>query len=947
MSETNELYHYGTKRHSGRYPYGSGEDPYQHEPSHFLNQVKQLKKEGYTESQIAEKLLGEGKKSTHLRAEIAMKTNEKRAADRARAVRLKAHGYSNTEIGRRMGINESSVRNLLAPSMEYKASKIETVANVLKDQVDQKKYLDITAGSELQFDALTDGEGKPISLGADQILNVSQTSLKNSVAYLEKQGYKTHYLQVEQASNPGKKTTVKVLTKGDVPWSEVNNNRDKILSPGGVYIDTGNSVCSIRPPVSIDSKRIEVNYAEDGGSKKDGVIELRRGVADLSMGQNQYAQVRIAVDGNRYLKGMAMYSDDLPPGIDIRFNTNKTKDIPKLETLKKIKDDPDNPFGAVVRQFDYEDANGNKHQSPINIVNDDSDWGHWSKNLSSQMLSKQSPQLAKRQLGIAYSAKQQEFDEICSIPNPTIKRALLAQFADSCDSDAIHLKAAAMPRQETKVILPLTKIKDNEVYAPTFKHGESVALVRYPHGGIFEIPVLKVNNRNKEGESRLKQAPNAIGINSNVAARLSGADFDGDTVIVIPLKGQDLKTSKPLAELQGFDPSERYPNLDHPKVKNGVNFNKQMEMGKVSNLITDMTLQGADHSEIARAVKHSMVVIDAEKHNLDWKQSEADYGIKALKEKYQGGKNKGAATLISKATSRQDVPERKDRFTIDPLTGEKTYLETGATQQVLKNKAMKKEYKALRDAGYSYNEAKAKLGLTDADYKHIPITQESTKMAEAKTPEEVYSLSSGTLMESVYANHAIKLKALGNAARKEYISTKNLERDPAAAKLYSAEVASLNSKLNIALKNAPRERQAQLMASKVIFEKKNQDPSYFADPDHESKIRRQAISEARARSGSISRGNMKKGVQGRAIYISDKEWEAIQAGAISSTKLSKILDNSDMDEIKRRAMPRENRALDASKYARAKALAANGYSQAEIAEAVGMSVATLKKHNVF
>ena len=52
-------------------------------------------------------------------------------------------------------------------------------------------------------------------------------------------------------------------------------------------------------------------------------------------------------------------------------------------------------------------------------------------------------------------------------------------------------------------------------------------------------------------------------------------------------------------------------------------------MGKISNLITDMTLLGASEDKLARAVRHSMVVIDDEKHHLDYKQSEKDNNIAA------------------------------------------------------------------------------------------------------------------------------------------------------------------------------------------------------------------------------------------------------------------------------------------------------------------------------
>ena len=947
-----ELYHYGTKRHSGRYPWGSGENPYQHEGWNILAWNNELRKEGYSETERAQMIgdrIGRKLSTTQLRAEVAIAKSEKRAWDSSRAWDLKQHGYSNTKIGEIMGINESSVRGLLDPKLQARASRNEQIAEVLKQQVEEKKYLDITSGSEYQFTELTDAKGNRI--GADHALNVNASNLKTAVAILEKQGYKKHYLKVEQAGNPGNYTTVKVLTKDDVPYSEVRDNRDKILAPGGVYIDTGNTVRNIKPPLSIDSNRVAIRYGDQGGKDKDGVIEIRRGVSDISLGESQYAQVRIAVDGTHYMKGMAMYSDNLPKGVDIIFNSNKPSTMSKLEVMKPIKDDPDNPFGATVRQIQDKDGNV---ISACNIVNDDSDWGHWSRNLSSQMLSKQTPELAKRQLGIAYSQKKQEYDEICSLTNNAVKRRLLESFADSCDSSSVHLKAAAMPRQETKVILPLTNIKNDEVYAPTFYQGEKVALVRYPHGGIFEMPVLTVNNRNPEGRKNLKQAPNAIGINSDVAARLSGADFDGDTVIVIPLKNQKLKTSDPLPGLKNFDPSESYPNLTKPKVKDGVNFNKQMEMGKVSNLITDMTLQGASTDKICRAVRHSMVVIDADKHNLDWQLSEERNGIKALKEEYQGGKNKGAATLISKASSETQVNERKDTVIIDKETGAKRYLETGRsyTKYWTNIEGKQKTLKKDKDGSFFYifDGKKHSVPAEKVKSKDILATQSSTKMAEAKDARD---LSSGTVMEYIYADHANKLKALANSARKEYISTPPPKRDPIAAKTYSNEVASLNSKLNIALKNAPRERQAQLMASKIIEQKIKERPE-LKDRNHKedlNKIRNQALAESRARAGSISRQSHKVDELGnpkpsRAISISDKEWEAIQAGAISGTKLNQILQNTDLDDIKARSMPKTRASLTKSKLNRARSMLAMGYTQAEVAEACGISVSTMRNNGL-
>ena len=895
-----ELYHYGTKRHSGRYPWGSGEVPYQHE-SWFLDQMNDLRSQGLTDTEIAQHM---GMSTSEFRNRRTIENEQKKAAEASHALKLKDKGYSNVEIGKMLGVSEGTIRNYLKPTMQERGNKVETLANVLKEQVADKTYLDVGKGVEIQ-------------------LGVKRTQMKPALALLKEQGYKVNYIKVEQATNPGKYTSVQVLTKDDVPWSDVYKNRDKIMSPGGVYFeDNGRTKRNIRPPVSVDSKRIAVRYAEDGGINKDGVIELRRGVQDISLGQSNYAQVRIAVDGTHYIKGMAMYSDDLPKGVDILFNTNKTKDVPMLgedknnTVFKLLKSDPDNPFGATIRQRDYIDKDGKSHQSPINIVNDDSDWGNWSKTLSSQMLSKQSPALAKRQLDLTYRDKKQEFEDICNLTNPVIKKRLLESFADDCDSSAVHLKAAPLPRQATHVILPMTSLKDNEVYAPNYKNGEEVVLIRYPHEGVFQIPRLIVNNNNPEGKKLLGQAQHAIGINSKVAEQLSGADFDGDTVTVIPTRGQPIKNSSPLKGLENFDAKEHYkayPGMPETGPTNG--FHTQSEMGKISNLITDMTIKGAPPNEIARATRYSMTVIDAEKHNLDWRRSYSENGIAELKEKYQGGKNRGASTLISKASGRADVPQRKI-YRITPNTideeGNKIFEETGAS--------------------YTNKKGETKRYL-----------ERSTKMAETN---DAYSLSSGTRIENVYAEHANKLKALANEARKEYISTPNLKYSPEAKKTYSAEVDSLNAKLNIALKNAPNERKAQLVADKIWESKVKDNPELKSDRGEASKVKAQIIEATRVRSGTTPL-KARDGSPGRLITINDREWEAIQAGAVSHTTLTKILRNADLDEVRERATPRNNKkGMSATAKSRARAMLAMGYPQSEVAEACGVSVSTLRNNDL-
>lgn len=889
-----ELMHYGTPRHSGRYPWGSGENPYQSSTG-LYGMAKQLKSQGMSDKEIAESF---GMSTREYKSAYSNAKNEVRAANRAEALRLKDKGYSNTAIGKRMGVNESTVRSWMDEDIAERSSISKNTAKALKSAVDDKKYIDIGGGVENQ-------------------MGISRTALDNAVKMLKDEGYTVHYIQTEQLGT-GHKTSIKVLAPPDTTYSEVWNHKADIEFPGFHSEDKGRTIDKIGKPVSISSKRIKINYAEEGGKDKDGVIELRRGVDDISLGKAKYAQVRIAVDGTHYLKGMAMYRDDMPDGVDIIFNTNKAKGTPMLgekdnSVLKPMKKDQDNPFGATIKgerelvlaQRYYTDKNGKRQQSAINIVNEEGDWNTWRKSLSSQMLSKQSPMLAKKQLKLAYDLKQDEFDSIMKLENPVIRQQLLDKFADGCDSASVHLKAAGLPRQASKVILPFPSMKENEVYAPSFRDGEEVVLIRYPHGGTFEIPRLKVNNKVPDAKKTLHNAQDAIGINAKVAERLSGADFDGDTVLVIPTSTAKIKTSKPLDGLKDFDPQrdyKAYPGM--PEVK-GSGFNKQQQMGNVSNLITDMTIKGATPDELARAVRHSMVIIDAEKHNLNYKQSAIDNNIAELKKKYQGGSNRGASTIISRASATAYVPVRKEITNTKYMTDDE-------------KKRYSKGEKIYRETGETY--------ISKKTGKEVKRISKSTKMAETS---DANTLSSGYLIETVYSEHANKLKALANKARAESRSTDYIPYSKEAHVKYKDQVDSLNSKLNIALKNRPLERKAQLVANAKV---KN---VYAANPDMDSddlkKLKGRCLTEARLQTGASK----------QQIKIEPKEWEAIQAGAISTNKLKSIVQNSDLDVLKQLAMPREMRGVTPAQESRIKVLESRGYTLAEIADAVGVSTSTI------
>lgn len=869
-----ELYHYGTPRHSGRYPWGSGENPYQHNAD-FLAQVKALKNEGLSEKERAQAL---GMSIQQLRNEISIANTAKKAADYSRAYALSESGKGPSEIGRIMGLSESTVRSMLNPARKHKEDLTSATVSVLRKNVSEKKYIDI-------------GSGVASSMG------ITDTRLKAAVQVLKNEGYTIHYDSVEQLGNPGNFTSLKILAAPGVTYSEVHKNIDKIGVVGEKFVnkDDVRIYGAIKPPKNISSRRIEVVGAERGGASKDGVIELRRGVDGLDLGNSRYAQVRIAVDGTHYLKGMAIYSDDLPDGIDIRVNSNKSESLSKKDHFKKFEDDPENPFKASIKE--------GGQRGYLNIVNEEGDWSEWSRTLSSQFLGKQPRKLAAQQLQIARQDREREFRDIQALTNPTLKKHMLLQFADECDAAAVHLKAAAMPRQANKIILPVNSLKPNEVYAPGYENGETVILVRHPHGGTFEIPTLKVNNRNKEARSIFPNARDAIGIHPDVAQRLSGADFDGDTVLIIPNNRKQIRTTPAIKSLQEFDPKAAYPGYEGMRHLKGDA--KQIEMGKVSNLITDMTLQGAPQEDIIRAVKHSMVVIDAEKHKLNWQQSEKDFGIDALKRKYQKkeepGKYGGAATLLSRAKSELRVDERRRRkpdYKIDPDTGEKLWIPSGREP---------------------YLDKKGKL--------QQPFTK-TTKMAEAKDARDLISVRH-TAIEELYADHANKMKALGNQARKEYLRVEEPKADPAAKKKYAAQVASLDAQLTRALANTPLERKAQAIANVEIAAKKQ---SISMTRDELKKEKARSLAKARARIGA----------KRSKIDISDKEWEAIQAGAVSKTKQAAIFRFADQDQLKERALPKSRKTMTAAKINTAKARLEMGYTLDEVAKALGVSVGQLE-----
>lgn len=907
----NELYHYGMPRRSGRYPYGSGKEPFQHNGPGILDKADALKRKHpeWSNSKLAEELSDiVGTKITRddYEAMYSIRKDEQYAKLRAKAYHMHNNPdklYSYRQIAKELGISEGTVRNMFKDVENKRLKELETNMDVIRQAVKEKTYIDV-------------------SEGAAERIGVSPSQLKAAYLRMAANG-EISINDIKVPNGDGTTTTALVLAPVDAKYSDVRAaaKTDNIKTIDAYAENDGRTMKNLEPIQSVSSKRVGVRYAEDGGADMDGVIQIRRGVEDLSLGKANYAQVRIAVDDTHYLKGMAVYGDkkDFPPGVDIMFNTNKHKGTPKcgpendtvLKLIKRKKDgsiDEDNPFGATIKPSS-ELVKCQSKGAKINIVNEEGTWDTWSRKLASQFLSKQSTELINKQLKYTYDNKKAEFEEIQGLNNPIVKKHLMLKFADSCDSDSVYLKAAALPRQATKVILPIPNMNPTDVYAPGYKNGEKVVLIRYPHAGQFELPELRVNNNIPYGKKIIGQSIDAIGIHPKTAAQLSGADFDGDTVMLVPKnKRVNIQTKKPLAGLKDFDPKEAYPPIKNDKgdITSTVMSKEytQKQMGMISNLITDMTVAGAKEGELARAVRHSMVVIDANKHKLNYKLSEEMNGIAELKKLYQP--HGGASTLLSRAKS----PEYRDHVLergFDKTTGERNRYPSGARSK-----------KRLKDGTWVDN------GPKQTKLPKMSWTNDArTLLSDRPNPKE-----------KAYANYANQMKALANKARLASLDIPPQKYNLSAAKTYSREVASLEKKLLDVQKQKPLERRARYIADSIIESRKQEDPTLYDDKDRRKKEYAQALEYGRYRVGKTK----------TYVQITDREWAAIQAGAIHATKAKKILDKARPEEIRKLATPKEQSGISSAKEARIKSMLAAGMmTQTEIAEALGVSVSTVRK----
>ena len=848
MSE--DLLHYGIKRRSGRYPWGSGENPQRSRD--IVSIMDDMKAKGMSEKEIADTL---GISTTILRQEVSIAKVRRREAMMDTIDSMTKRGNTNVAIAEHLGVSEKTIRDMKKNSDKIHERREEKIKKVLAEAIEEHGYLDVGRGIERQ-------------------LGISREKLNAIVREMQEDGeFTRHKLHVKRLQDNSKDLTLLVLTK-DPDLQSTLNNADKIRTLEKYSEDNGNTIRGLKPIVPYNPDKVQVVFGEQGGTDKDGLIELRRGVDDLDLGNSRYAQVRIQVGDGHFLKGMAVYADDLPDGVDIRFNTNKPETVGKLGALKKVKADESNPFGSSI----------NRQNGALNIVNEEGSWTEWKATLASQFLSKQSPTLVKERLGKTYDSILKDFEEIKSLTNPTVKKYLMDEYINSLDTKYTKLKAQGIKDTMSHVILPFTDMKPNEVYAPNYKNGDNVVLIRYPHGGIFELAELRVNNKLRSAKKIIDNAVDAIGIHPSVAQKLSGADFDGDSVLVVPNNSGKIKTSRALKELKDFDPVSSY-QVDYQTITEGA---KNRQMGIVSNLITDMTIKGASPSELARAVKHSMVVIDSEKHRLDYKKSEADNGIAALQRKYQthigvdGKRKRGASTLISKDLNRTTHIDYEEVKVKNPTTGRMNTIKVGGK----------------------------KVRLID-------------------TVDDAHLLSSGSAVENLYAGYINKVRGVQNTATKYADTIPKLKWDREQSKVYVKEVKSLDKKLNTALLNEPRERQAQLLANKNFYSMNLKEMS----ADEIKKAKTQVVKAAREVTNANGREAM--------INVTPSEWKAIQSGAISNDKLTKILKYSDSDQLKQYALPKNKASLSSASQGRARSMFNSGYTYAEIAQQLGVSPSTI------
>ena len=191
VDDPKAIAHIGVKRRSGRYPWGSGERPYQRSED-FLARVEQLKAEGMTEKDLMEyfKIT-----STDLRRQIRVAKHERRDLEVARAKSLREDGLSLAEIAQKMGYaNDSSIRSLLNESTAINKNRAYVTADILEKELQTKNMLDVGAGVE-------------------QELGVTKGVLDEALFIMNTRGYDIYPVGMSQVTNNKQQTIMTVLAK--------------------------------------------------------------------------------------------------------------------------------------------------------------------------------------------------------------------------------------------------------------------------------------------------------------------------------------------------------------------------------------------------------------------------------------------------------------------------------------------------------------------------------------------------------------------------------------------------------------------------------------------------------------------------------------------------------------------------------------------------------------
>ncbi len=865
---------------SGRHPLGSGEQPWQHVPwrrfqLQYANLQAKRNADGtkMTQTQIAQAMGFDSLKD--FRAQVT-RNKEQATRDKMDFVLSKYNeGMSLAEIAEATGgvMSKSSVKQYvdkfkenggtLSIVAENKMNRVRGTAEMLKDQLKNGTgYLDI---------------GK----GAEELMNVKRTTLDAAISQLKDEGYYVHTIYNQRLGDKEKGTKIKTLSQNPSIQDIWKNHLYDIEAIGVRTEDGGETYKTpegIKPPKQLSLDRVAVKFKEQGGADADGLILLRPGVEDLSLGKSNYAQVRIAVGGKYYLKGMCAYSDDIPDGYDVLFNTNKSITGGKEAALKKLNlDNPSNPFDSNIKPV-------NGQRGYLNIVNEEGDWSEWTHDMAAQFLSKQNYSLVRDRLKATVKATNEEYETILKIENPVLQRQLLEDFAGSCQTRARQLKAKGTAGACAQVLMPSADVKPNEIYAPNFKDGDRVVLVRYPHAGRFELAELTVNNHNQSAENLIgKHAQDAVVIHPSVAPKLSGADYDGDTVFVFKNNNGRIKVADGLPGLKDFDTKDWKAVDLKPGEKTITKKYRGNLMGCATNLIADM--QNYDENtpperiptrkELEDAVKFSMVVIDAYKHDLDWRAAAEEYHYKELRRKYCR--------------------------TINPETGKNNPIGSSSV-----------------------------------------ITRAKRHMEEVDDATKLYSMYP-TKVEKEYAAYANTMKAMQNTALKAAAEIKTPAWKPELGKKggeYYNEVQSLDEKYAKLIANKPKERQAQILTSKWYNQQKKL--ADIKDADDAKKLRVRLERTARQVTGS-------EAFKYR-IEFTDREWEAIQAGAVSPSKQAQLFRSANADKLRERALPKSYISLTTGQKAAITRMASKknssgglAYSPTEIANKLGVSVSDVQK----